>query len=178
MSYRDRFGGHGQRFSFDPFGHYTYDSITVGDDVQLGDGAVLIATRAKIQIGSHVMFGPQVTIRGGNHRTDLVGRFMKDVGDDSKRNCDDLGVVIEDDVWIGTRAIVLHGVRIRRGAIVAAGAVVTKTVPPYAMAGGVPARVLGFRWDVDTILAHECQLYLPEKRLTRDELIACRAIAH
>jgi len=51
-------------------------------------------------------------------------------------------VVIEDDVWIGCRSIILKGVRIGRGAVIAAGSVVTKDIPAGAIAGGVPARVL------------------------------------
>ena len=65
---------------------------------------------------------------------------MKSIRDEEKRADDDLGVVIDDDVWVGTRTIILHGVKIGRGAVIAAGAVVTKSIPPYAVAAGVPAR--------------------------------------
>jgi carbonic anhydrase/acetyltransferase-like protein (isoleucine patch superfamily) len=84
--------------------------------------------------------------------------------------------VIEDDVWIGTRAIILHGVTVHRGAVVGAGAVVGRSVPPYAVVCGVPARVVRFRWDVDTILVHEAALYPPNARLTREALERTRAI--
>lgn len=60
-------------------------------------------------------------------------------------------IVIEDDVWIGHGAIILSGVHIRQGAVIAAGAVVTKDVPPYAIVGGVPASVLKFRFS-DSII--------------------------
>lgn len=164
------FSKYGSNFRFDPAGMYSFQTIEVGDDVNLGMRPILLAARSKIKIGNHVMFGPEVAILGGNHRTDLVGRFMKSVMDSEKRPEDDLDVVIEDDVWVGTRAIILHGVTIGRGAIVAAGAVVTKSVPPYAIVAGNPARVLRFRWDVDTILANEEKLYPPEARLTREVL--------
>jgi len=167
---RSLFVSHGKDFLFDPDGTYSFGNIFVGDDVSLGQRPILLATRSQIKIGNHVMFGPEVTIRGGNHRIDLVGRFMKSVKDDEKRPEDDLGVVIEDDVWIGTRAIILHGVTIGRGAVVAAGAVVTRDVPPYAIVGGVPARIIRFRWDIDTILAQEKFLYPPEKRILREKL--------
>ena len=78
--------------------------------------------------------------------------------------------MIEDDVWIGTRATVLQGVTIGRGTIVGAGAVVTKTVPPYAIVGGMPARVIRFRWDVETILEHEKTIYPAERCLARKTL--------
>jgi maltose O-acetyltransferase len=168
--YRPLFAAHGRNFRFDPAGTYSYGTIYVGHDVHLGMRPFLDASRSTIRIGNKVIFGPEVTIRGGNHRTDLVGRFMFDVRDAEKLPENDLGVVIEDDVWIGTRAVVLQGVTIGRGAIVGAGAVVSRSVPPYAIVGGVPARVLKFRWDVDTILRHEEKLYPLSQRLAREAL--------
>jgi acetyltransferase-like isoleucine patch superfamily enzyme len=114
------------------------------------------------------MFGPQVVLIGGGHNTSVVGRFMVDVHE--KRPEDDRGVVIEDDVWVGCRAMILRGARIGRGSIVAAGAVVTKPVPPYSVVGGLPARVLKRRWDVETILRHEAELYPEGERLARADL--------
>ncbi len=170
LLYRPLFGSYGRNFRFDPDGDYTYATIHVGNDVHLGMRPTLNASRSRIRIGNKVLFGPEVTIRGGNHRTDLVGRFIFDVTDAEKRPEDDLGVLIEDDVWIGTRAVIVHGVTIGRGAIVGAGAVVTKDVPPYAIVGGVPARVIRFRWDVETILRHETMAYPAEQRLARAAL--------
>ena len=164
------FLSHGSQFRFDPDGTYSFHTISVKDDVNLGLRQVLLATKSYIQIGNHVMFGPEVTIRGGNHRFDLVGRPMSTITDAEKRPQDDLGVIIEDDVWIGTRAVILHGVAISRGAIIAAGSVVTHTVPPYAIVAGVPAQVIKFRWDVNTILAHEKLLYPQDKRLLQIDL--------
>lgn len=175
--YAPLFGSHGRNFIFDPTGQYTFSTIHVGDDVSLGTRPVLVATKATIRIGSKVMFGPEVTIRGGNHTTTYVGRFMTDIAEREKKPEDDLGVTIEDDVWVGTRAIILHGTTIGRGAIVAAGAVVTKSVPPYAIVGGVPARVLSFRWDIDTILEHESALYPAALRLTREKLESYRNVS-
>jgi acetyltransferase-like isoleucine patch superfamily enzyme len=167
---RPLFASHGRNFRFDPDGTYSFSTISVGDDVNLGLRPTLMATQSHIQIGSYVIFGPEVIIRGGNHRTDMVGRLMSSVTNYEKRPKDDLGVVIGDDVWVGTRAIILHGVTVGRGAVVGAGAVVTRNIPPYAIVAGNPARVIRFRWDVGTILAHEQALYSSEKRLTREYL--------
>ena len=60
-------------------------------------------------------------------------------------------IIIDDDVWIGYRAIVLSGVHVGQGAVIAAGAVVTKDVPPYAIVGGNPAKVINYRFDEDMI---------------------------
>jgi len=170
--YLPLFAKHGCRVRFDPHGVYTYSTITLGDDVTLGWRPVVIAAKSRITIGNKVMFGPEVMVIGGVHNTSVMGRYMFDVTE--KRPEDDRDVVIEDDVWIGSRAIILHGVTIGRGAIVGAGAIVTRSVPPYAVVAGVPARVLKFRWDVDTILRHEVMLYPVEKRLALERLQADR----
>lgn len=163
-----RFAAYGERFVFDPYGLYTFDTIHVGHDVNLGYRPILLASRSKIVIGNHVIFGPEVTIRGGNHRIDVLGKFMSEVTDNEKLPENDLGVVIEDDVWIGTRVIVLGGVKIGRGAVVGAGAVVTKSIPPYAVAVGIPARVIRYRFSKENIIVHEKILYPEGARLQWD----------
>ncbi|MBE0623846.1 MAG: acyltransferase [Burkholderiales bacterium] len=167
---RPLFGAYGKKFWFDPAGFYSYRNIYVGDDVFLGLRPRLQCALARIVIGNKVMFGPEVCILAGNHNVSLVGRFMCDVTNAEKRPQDDLGVVIEDDVWVCARATILDGVTIGRGAIVAAGAVVSKSVPPYALVAGVPARVIAFRWDAETLLRHEAALYPEVERLTSEQL--------
>jgi chloramphenicol O-acetyltransferase type B len=132
--------GHG--FSFDPFGVYTYENIKVGHNVNLGYRLVLMATKFKIIIGNNAIFGPYVSIRGGNHRVDLVGRFISDVKEHEKLIENELGVTIEDDVWIGTNSTVLSGVIIGRGSVIGAGSVVTKSMPPYSIPAGTPQKSL------------------------------------
>lgn len=151
------FKSHGRNVRFDPDGFYSFENISLGTDVSLGLLATLLAGRSTIRIGNKVMFGPQVTVIGGNHNAAEVGRFMFDVTE--KRPGDDLGVVIEDDVWVGARATILRGVTVGRGSIVAAGSVVTKSVPRYAIVAGCPARVIRFRWNHETIVSHENLLY-------------------
>lgn len=165
---RPLFGSYGQRFVFDPDGLYSYSNIHVGDSVNLGYQPILLAALSKIRIGSHVMFGPQVMIVGGGHNTTTAGKYMTEVHD--KTPNDDLGVVIEDDVWVGGRAVLLRGITLARGTIVGAGSLVNRSTPPYAIVAGNPARVVRFRWDVETILCHESELYPPELRLSREML--------
>ena len=90
--------------------------------------------RGGLRIGSNVSLSPEVMLITSNHRKD-----------DPDFAVEDQPIVIEDYVWVGSRATVLPGVTIGKGAVVAAGAVVTKDVPPYAVVGGVPAKVIGER---------------------------------
>lgn len=172
LALAERFAARGDNFTFDPDGIYTCETIEVGRNVDLGYRPILMAARARIRIGDNVMFGPEVTIRGGNHRIDQVGVPMIAVGKDPGDDTHDRGVTIGDDVWVGTRAVILHGVTIGRGAVVGAGAVVTRSVPPYAVAAGNPARVIRLRWSLETIAEHERRLYPPERRLTSAALAA------
>lgn len=168
LFYRRLFASYGKSFWFDPDGFYSFGNINVGDNVNLGIRPTLIAKLSKIQIGSYVMFGPEVMVIGGGHSVGKVGRFMTDVSE--KTGNEDLGVVIQDDVWVGARAILLRGVTVGRGAVIGAGAVVTKSVPPYAIVGGNSAAVLGFRFSVDEVLAHESDLYPITARISREQL--------
>jgi acetyltransferase-like isoleucine patch superfamily enzyme len=165
-----RFASRGHRFSFDPDGTYSFETIHVGDNVNLGIRPFIVAARSQVRIGSNVMLGPEVVIRGGNHRVDVVGQPMIAVAKEPGDFKFDRGVIIEDDVWVGTRAVILQGVTIGRGAVIGAGAIVTRSVPPYAIAAGNPARVVRLRWTVDVIAQHELALYPPDQRLTPAEL--------
>jgi maltose O-acetyltransferase len=113
--------------------------VEIGNNSGIG---VSCHVPADIRIGNDVMMGPEVLIigRNQNHRFDYVGIPMRLQGYE-----DAPPVVIEDDVWIGARVIVLPGIRIGSGAVIGAGAVVTKDVPPYAVCVGNPARVIRFR---------------------------------
>lgn len=131
------------------------ENISLGHHVVLGVGARIMTTRAKVVIGNYVMFGPEVTIITGDHRTDIVGKYMYQVTDREKRPEDDCDVIIEDDVWIGANTTILKGVTIGHGSIIAAGALVTKNVAPYSIVGGVPARFIRTRFSPEEIEQHE-----------------------
>jgi acetyltransferase-like isoleucine patch superfamily enzyme len=158
----------GEDVVFDPDGEYTFSTIHIGDHVAISPRPVFWASESRITIGNFVMFGPSVTIMGGDHNISQLGLRMIEVKE--KRPDDDQAVVIEDDTWVGTNAVILKGVRVCRGAVVGAGAVVTRDVPAYSVVGGVPARVLRFRWSVDEVIDHESVLYAPGQRLARGEL--------
>jgi acetyltransferase-like isoleucine patch superfamily enzyme len=132
--------------------------VRLGECTQLRSYAVVRGVPGKIEIGNHtgvgnyaivnavesISIGERVMIAAGCHITDanhdLVGTgSMQSL----KRKSDP--VVIEDDVWLGAHAVVTAGVRIGRGAVVGAGAVVTHSVAPFEIVAGVPARPIGRR---------------------------------
>lgn len=143
-------------------------NVYIGDNVSVRK-AIIVAPTNKVTIKSHVGIGRGLTILTGNHIR-VVGRFFKSIKQDEKPEGYNKDVMIEEDCWIGVNVTILQGVIVRRGATVAAGAVVTKSTPPYAVVGGVPAKFIKFYWTIDQILEHESQLYKPEERYTRDEL--------
>lgn len=103
-----------------------------------------IGLNARIQgplvIGNECMMGPEVMIYTRNHQTKSIDIPMMDQGETESQQ-----VTIGNDVWIGARVIILPGIKISDGAIIAAGAVVTKDVEPYAIVGGTPAKVIKYR---------------------------------
>jgi len=137
--------------------------IELQDDVWLSRGSLIVAGRAEVLIGPQTYVGHRCLLYGhngirvgrdvllandvqlicGNHtfsRRDIPIRAQPPKGSP---------IVIEDDVWLGASAIVLGGVTVGRGCVVGAGAVVTRSLPPYSIARGVPAQIVGVRGQDD-----------------------------
>lgn len=133
-------------------------NLVLGNDVFIGARSTIMCVGAKLNIGDHVMTGPGVTMITGNHRINIVGKYLTQVEGKEKLPSDDLPINILGDNWIGANSIILKGVTIGFGAVVAAGAVVTKNVPSYAIVGGVPAKVIGMRFTKEEIVEHEKRL--------------------
>jgi len=115
------------------------ENISLGHDCHVNRFCCLWASEhASITIGDNGLMGPGVCIFASNHGT-RAGSPMR------LQPYQEKDVVVGNDVWLGAGVVVLSGVRIGDGAIVAAGTVVTKDVPPAAVVGGVPARVLKCR---------------------------------
>ncbi|MBC8032769.1 MAG: acyltransferase [Chitinophagaceae bacterium] len=156
--YSTLFKSVGKNVRFFPFtSDIHYRNISIGDDVYIGPSAFFICSIAPIEIGSKILMGPLVTIITGQHPVAVKGLYIYDNKDKEEEN--DLPVVIKDDVWIGAGATILKGSVIERGAIIAAGALVNRTIPPYAIAGGVPAKVLRYRGTREELTLHEVKLY-------------------
>jgi acetyltransferase-like isoleucine patch superfamily enzyme len=112
---------------------YQPRNVRIGEGTIIGDHAVLDG-RAPLTIGNHVDIASGVWIYNSEH--DVHSEDMRPI---------EAPVVVEDYVFVGPRAIILPGVTIHKGAVVAAGAVVTKDVPAKAVVGGIPAQIIGER---------------------------------
>lgn len=128
-------------------------NMSIGDGTSIPKGSTFYCTEAPLTIGKKVIFGPKPTIITGDHRIDVIGKYIADSHEKLPEN--DAPVTIEDDVWCGANVTILKGVTIGRGTVVAAGAVVTKSFPPYSIIGGVPARLLKMRFTEEQIKQHE-----------------------
>lgn len=132
-----------------------HPSLRMGAYGYVGPGATI---PPRVTMGNYVMIGPELLVTGNDHRIDEPGTAIIFSG---RPEPDEL--VIGNDVWIGARVTLMRRIRIGNGAVVAAGSVVTKDVPPYAIVGGVPARPIRQRFDQTQIAAHEAYLAAPPR---------------
>lgn len=144
-------------------------NVFLDDNTHISSGSHISALNARFYMGRYSGASNNLSVRTGNHMM-VVGRFYRTITNSEKRPEYDKDVIVKEDVWIGCNVTLLSGVTIGRGAIIAAGAVVSKNVPPYAIAGGVPAKVIKFKWSVDQILQHEAILYPECERFSKDYL--------
>lgn len=118
-------------------------SLELDTEVAISPCVHLSADQGHIRIGKKVAIGPGTVIRAANHRFEDQNIPIMEQGHETGE------IVIEEDVWIGANCVILPNVRIGRGAIIGAGAVVTHDVPSGCIAGGVPARCIGIRPEPD-----------------------------
>jgi acetyltransferase-like isoleucine patch superfamily enzyme len=138
--------------------------IDFGDNVGIGYYCFF---QCEIKVGNNVLIGSNSAfINSDDHIYDTKGKLMWESGRGDKYK-----VVIEDDVWIGHGAIVMTPARISRGAIIAAGSVVLKDIPPYAICAGIPAKVIKYRFTADEIYEHESILIKRGLMLVQDRTI-------
>lgn len=111
-------------------------SLKIGRDCEINECVFIQGAK----IGNKVLIAPNVSILSTSHNYKDLNFPIIEQGD-----LPSTPPIIEDDVWIGRNAIIMPGIRISRGAVIGAGAVVTKNVDSYTVVGGVPAKVIGFR---------------------------------
>jgi len=133
----------------------SFDSRSmVGSHSYIGPYSFILAN---VYIGRYVMISSEVCLVGGYHRFDTPGLPMIFSGRGVTKS-----TVIHDDVWIGTRSIVMRGVSIGRGSIIATGSVVTKNVPPYTIVGGSPAVPIKSRFVNNDQHYHDSSLLISD----------------
>lgn len=142
------------------------------ENTNINDGAIFIISPVS-KNGKFVMkrnsgAAVNLTVITGNHQR-KVGSFFKEL---SKSHVGDIDedVIVEEDVWIGANVTLLPGVVIGRGATIGAGSVCLKSVPPYAIVLGNPAKVVGFNYIPEQIIEHEKVLYPETERIPLETL--------
>ncbi len=147
---------------------YVHPTVYLGANCEIDRSLVMgpygyIGPRASIpcgvEIGKYVMIGPDLILTGNDHRFDIPGSAVIFSGRPRPTTC-----VIEDDVWIGARVTILMGTRIGRGSIIAAGAVVAHDVPAYSIVGGIPAKLIRYRFDKQDAEKHDAFLAMPPRK--------------
>lgn len=113
-------------------------SIEIGDDCTVNTNVQIGAASGRIVLGNCVMIGPNVVLRAANHGMSRGTPMRHQPSTPGE-------IVIEDDVWIGSNAVITANLKIARGTVVGAGSVVTSSTEPYSIVGGVPARKIGER---------------------------------
>ncbi len=146
-----------------------HKNVEIGNNVGIGYGATISALNAKFIIKGNCAIAEHLTVHTGDHAR-LLKNFITDINESNKPKGYDHDVIVEQDVWIGCNVTLLAGITIGRGTTVAAGAVVTKSMPPYHIIAGVPAKPIKAKWTIEQILEHESVLYPEGERYTRAEL--------
>ena len=136
-----------------PVNIFDFNCVTVGN-FSYGELTIInFSDKEKLIIGNFCSIASGVVfVLNGDHALNRVSTFpfkAKALFTNPKEAVSKGDIIISDDVWIGENAIILSGVHIGQGAVIAAGAVVTKDVPPYAIVGGVPAKVMKYRFSQD-----------------------------
>lgn len=151
-----------------------FEQTTVPQNVYLEDYCRIqnhlnfISYKGKLIVKKYAAIGAGCIIIPGDHVPTVgVPQYLA-----GKLHINDVDgeIVVGEDAWVGAGTILLSHCQIGRGAVVAAGAVVSKPVPPYAVVAGVPAKIIATRFTVEQILEHEKQLYPIGERMSREEL--------
>ena len=150
------------------------DNLVMMEGADLEPGALILNVHAKFIMGRFSGAGPNLTVITGNHMS-VIGKYLMQVTDEDKKLYDpestqDQDVILEEDVWLGANVVLLNGVKIGRGAVIAAGSVCRNKIPPYSIVAGNPAKVVGFRFTPEQIEEHEALLYPENERIARGQL--------
>jgi chloramphenicol O-acetyltransferase type B len=134
--------------------------ITIGDDFYIGRDSQI---ECDAKIGNSVIFGNKVALIGKyDHHYQTVGSTIRSASEIRNKDYNwkglNLVTIVEDDVWVGYGSIIMQGVHIGTGSIIAAGSVVVKDVEPYAIYGGNPAKKIADRFETNDDLSKHIEL--------------------
>lgn len=160
---KTRFSSAGKDLSFDPFSSRIrgHRHIHIGDRVFIGHGADF-SIHKELRIADDVLFGPHVLILSGNHPIETPGAPINAFHQGINGRC-----IIDQDVWIGARAVIMGDVHIGEGAVIGAGSIVNRSLPPYCISAGAPCRPIRKRFSDNDLRLHLETLGRPQdaKRL-------------
>lgn len=162
------------RRQFGRIGNHTYVKLNsqlvpknmfLDDYVVIQDHVNFISNTGRLFVGKYSVISAGCIIIPGKHHLKVGMPFYVNT---QYHLCDeDMDIIVGEDCWIGAGSILLPGVTIGRGAVVGAGSVVTKDIPPYAVVAGAPAKIIAKRMTEDEVLVHEMAIYDEGKRLEK-----------
>ena len=133
------------------------------------DTCIINSKREKVIIKKHTGIAARTTFVTNNHVSTVSIPFS--LLAPSHINDKSADIIVEEDCWIGTGAIILAGVHLGRGSIVGAGSIVNKEIPPYAVVVGCPAKIIAVKFAISQIIEHEKTLYPENERFSHEYLI-------
>lgn len=137
-----------------------YSILQNGINMISAKGQLVIGRFSVVSSGCLIITDGHIPVKGVSFYDNIVNHIADNHGD----------IIIEEDCWICAGAVLIGPLKIGRGSIIAAGSVVTKDVPPYAVVAGNPARIIAVKFSLSDIISHESCLYKEEDRMTESEL--------
>ena len=152
---------------------YNPNYLVMEENTRISSKSIIMNVYAKFIMKRYSGAAVNLTVITGNH-PQIPGRYYRTISK-KKENLDislyDKDVIVNEDVWIGCNVTLLSGVTIGRSSIIAAGSVVTKSMPPYCVIAGVPAKPIKIKWTIDEIIFHEQTLFSKEEQYSKEWLL-------
>lgn len=164
----DKIGHIGKGCIVNPEAILVEKNLYMDDYSVIQNGVNFISHKGRLFLGKYSVLASGCTLIPEKHKL-LVGTPFSSIA--LENIGDEVGdIVIKEDCWLGANSIIIGGRTIGRGAVVGAGSVVTKDIPPYAVVAGNPARIIAVKFSKDDIINHEVALYSPEERISRETI--------